>query len=82
MAFVVFLPPAGDEAAQKRIEAGNALITAAGLEYRTVAYGETDEDAGRPEDVARLPRWYRIDGESHNNRTWGGLRWLRGMLEE
>ena len=64
------------------LETGNALIKAESLTYHTVVYGETDPDAGPPEDTARLPRWYRIDGESHDGRTWGGLRWLQDMLNE
>ncbi len=82
--FVVFLPPSvpADAEAQERLDTGNALIEEAGLRYRTVEYGETDPDAGPPEDGVRLPRWYRIDGKSHDGRTWGGLRWLQAMLDE
>ena len=82
VAFVVYEPASGDEAADGRLAEGNKLITDAGLTYRSVAHGETDEDAGPPEDTARLPRWYRIDGESHDDRTWGGLRWLKAALDE
>ena len=80
-AFVVFLPASNDAVAQRRLNQGNVLIVKAGLEYRSVALGDTDPDVTRPVG-ARLPRWYRIDGESHDGRTWGGLRWLRAMLDE
>ena len=82
VAFVVYLPDSSDIQGQGRADTGNARIKSADLEYRTVAYGDTDPDAGPPEDGARLPRWYRVDGESHDGRTWGGLRWLEAALPE
>ena len=78
--FVVYAPRVGESAAKNRLDRGNHLITRAGLSVFSVGNGSISYLAGPPEDAAKLPRWYRIDGESHNGRTWGGLRWLEVAL--